>query len=146
MRLPVRDADPLEPLHLGVEGLGGRPLRGKVHVARGEPAAACREGRTGEPFIDASMRELAATGPLSNRAPRRGELALAHRGHRVAMGAEWFESRLIAFDVGPNRGNWQYVASVGNDPRNPVFDVRAQASRYDGDGSCRACWGASTGA
>ncbi len=68
MRLPVRDADPLEPLHLGVEGLGGRPLRGKVHVARGEPAAACREGRTGEPFIDTSMRELAATGALSNRA------------------------------------------------------------------------------
>jgi deoxyribodipyrimidine photo-lyase len=42
--------------------------------------------------------------------------------------------------VGPNWGNWQYVAGVGNDPRNRVFDVRAQAERYDPDGAYRARW------
>jgi deoxyribodipyrimidine photo-lyase len=105
------------------------------------------EGSTGEPFIDASMRELAATGQLSNRARQNVASWLARsEGIDWRWGAAWFESQLIDFDVGPNWGNWQYVAGVGNDPRNRVFDVRAQASRYDEDGAYRACWGASTGA
>ena len=105
------------------------------------------EGSTGEPFIDASMRELAATGQLSNRARQNVASWLARsEGIDWRWGAAWFESQLIDFDVGPNWGNWQYVAGVGNDPRNRVFDVRAQASRYDEDGAFRARWGASTGA
>ena len=105
------------------------------------------EGRTGEPFIDASMRELAATGQLSNRARQVVASWLSRtEGIDWRWGAAWFESQLIDFDVGPNWGNWQYVAGVGNDPRNRIFDVRAQASRYDEDGAYRACWGASTGA
>jgi deoxyribodipyrimidine photo-lyase len=105
------------------------------------------EGRTGEPFIDASMRELAATGQLSNRARQVVASWLSRtEGIDWRWGAAWFESQLIDFDVGPNWGNWQYVAGVGNDPRNRVFDVRAQASRYDEDGAYRALWGESTGA
>ena len=105
------------------------------------------EGRTGEPFIDASMRELAATGQLSNRARQVVASWLSRtEGIDWRWGAAWFESQLIDFDVGPNWGNWQYVAGVGNDPRNRVFDVRAQASRYDEDGGYRALWGESTGA
>ena len=64
----------------------------------------------------------------------------------IAIGHVQFDGMVIDFDVGPNWGNWQYVAGVGNDPRNRVFDVRAQASRYDEDGAYRACWGASSGA
>ena len=105
------------------------------------------EGRTGEPFIDASMRELAATGQLSNRARQNVASWLARsEGIDWRWGAAWFESQLIDFDVGPNWGNWQYVAGVGNDPRNRIFDVRAQAQRYDEDGAYRARWGGATGA
>jgi deoxyribodipyrimidine photo-lyase len=105
------------------------------------------EGSTGEPFIDASMRELAATGQLSNRARQTVASWLARsEGIDWRWGAAWFESQLIDFDVGPNWGNWQYVAGVGNDPRNRIFDVRAQAQRYDEDGAYRARWGAATGA
>jgi deoxyribodipyrimidine photo-lyase len=105
------------------------------------------EGSTGEPFIDASMRELAATGQLSNRARQNVASWLARsEGIDWRWGAAWFESQLIDFDVGPNWGNWQYVAGVGNDPRNRIFDVRAQAQRYDEDGAYRARWGAATGA
>ena len=105
------------------------------------------EGSTGEPFIDASMRELAATGQLSNRARQNVASWLARsEGIDWRWGAAWFESQLIDFDVGPNWGNWQYVAGVGNDPRNRIFDVRAQAQRYDEDGAYRAHWGAATGA
>jgi deoxyribodipyrimidine photo-lyase len=105
------------------------------------------EGSTGEPFIDASMRELAATGQLSNRARQNVASCLARsEGIDWRWGAAWFESQLIDFDVGPNWGNWQYVAGVGNDPRNRIFDVRAQAQRYDEDGTYRARWGVATGA
>jgi deoxyribodipyrimidine photo-lyase len=93
------------------------------------------------------MRELAATGQLSNRARQNVASWLARsEGIDWRWGAAWFESQLIDFDVGPNWGNWQYVAGVGNDPRNRIFDVRAQAQRYDEDGAYRAHWGAATGA
>ncbi len=99
------------------------------------------EGTTGEPFIDASMRELRATGQLSNRARQNVASWLARtQGIDWRWGAAWFESQLIDFDVGPNWGNWQYVAGVGNDPRNRVFNVRDQAERYDADGAYRALW------
>jgi len=100
-----------------------------------------REGRTGEPFVDAGMRELAATGQLSNRARQNVASWLARTaGIDWRLGAAWFESQLIDFDVGPNWGNWQYVAGVGNDPRNRIFDVRAQAERYDPEGRYCALW------
>jgi len=99
------------------------------------------QGTTGEPFVDASMRELRATGQLSNRARQNVASWLARTaGIDWRWGAAWFESQLIDFDVGPNWGNWQYVAGVGNDPRNRVFDVRGQAERYDRDGAYRARW------
>lgn len=103
--------------------------------------AAWCEGATGEPFVDASMHELRATGQLSNRARQNVASWLAKTaGIDWRWGAAWFESQLIDFDVGPNWGNWQYVAGVGNDPRNRVFNVQSQADRYDPDGAYRALW------
>ncbi|MBU3671143.1 MAG: DASH family cryptochrome [Sinobacteraceae bacterium] len=100
----------------------------------------CR-GRTGEPFVDAAMRELAATGQLSNRARQNVASWLTRTaGIDWRWGAAWFEQQLIDFDVGPNWGNWQYVAGVGNDPRNRVFNVKSQAERYDPDGAYQALW------
>jgi len=100
----------------------------------------CR-GTTGEPFVDAAMRELAATGQLSNRARQNVASWLTRTaGIDWRWGAAWFEQQLIDFDVGPNWGNWQYVAGVGNDPRNRVFNVKGQAERYDPDGAYQALW------
>lgn len=99
------------------------------------------QGATGEPFVDAGMRELAATGQLSNRARQNVASWLTRTaGLDWRWGADWFEQQLIDFDVGPNWGNWQYVAGVGNDPRNRVFNVRSQAERYDADGAYQALW------
>ena len=99
------------------------------------------QGTTGEPFVDAGMRELAATGQLSNRARQNVASWLTRTaGLDWRWGADWFEQQLIDFDVGPNWGNWQYVAGVGNDPRNRVFNVRSQAERYDADGAYQALW------
>lgn len=99
------------------------------------------EGRTREPFVDAGMRELAATGFLSNRLRQNVASWLAKTaGLDWRWGAAWFESQLIDFDVCSNQGNWQYVAGVGNDPRDRTFNVRSQADRYDADGAYRAMW------
>ncbi|MBU6209002.1 MAG: DASH family cryptochrome [Planctomycetes bacterium] len=100
-----------------------------------------RTGTTGEPFVDACMHELAATGWMSNRGRQNAASWLAKTaGVDWRWGAWWFESQLLDYDVGPNWGNWQYVAGVGNDPRNRTFNVRAQAERYDADGAYRRVW------
>lgn len=100
-----------------------------------------KTGTTGEPFVDACMHELEATGWLSNRGRQNAASWLAKTaGVDWRWGAQWFESQLVDHDVGPNWGNWQYVAGVGNDPRNRTFNVRAQADRYDVDGAYRRTW------
>jgi deoxyribodipyrimidine photo-lyase len=100
------------------------------------------EGRTGEPFIDAGMRELAATGYLSNRMRQNVASYLVHdlNGDWRA-GAAWFESQLIDYDVYSNQGNWLYVSGRGTDPRNARrFDPGKQARDYDPQGSYRELW------
>ncbi|MFW6345468.1 MAG: DASH family cryptochrome [Halomonas sp.] len=107
----------------------------------GEAFRAWCEGRTGLPFIDAGMRELAATGWLSNRARQNVASFLVHElGVDWRLGAAWFEHALVDFDVASNWGNWRYIAGVGRDPRGHRFDVQWQAQRYDPDGHYVTCW------
>ena len=106
-----------------------------------EPFRAWCEGRTGLPFIDAAMGELAVTGWLSNRARQNVASYLVHElGGDWRMGAAWFEYSLLDYDVASNWGNWRYVAGVGRDPRGHRFDVLWQADRYDPDGAYVAHW------
>lgn len=101
----------------------------------------CR-GETGEPFVDAAMRELHATGYTSNRM-RQVVASYLSKDMRLpwTWGAAWFENRLVDYDPGSNWGNWAYVAGVGTDPRRDRrFDPIGQAERYDSDGAFRALW------
>lgn len=99
------------------------------------------KGETGIPFIDANMRELNETGFMSNRGRQNvasflsKELKLDWR-----MGAEYFESVLIDYDVASNYGNWMYVSGVGNDPRDRYFNIISQAKRYDKQGKYVKNW------
>ena len=100
------------------------------------------DGRTGVPFIDANMRELKYTGFMSNRG-RQNVAGFLARDLRInwQMGAEYFESVLIDYDVASNWCNWQYVAGVGTDPReNRYFNVLSQAARYDPRGEYVRLW------
>ncbi|CAN0296193.1 unnamed protein product, partial [Chrysoparadoxa australica] len=75
--------------------------------------AAWREGRTGMPFVDANMRELAATGYMCNRGRQNAASFFARDlGQDWRRGAAWFESRLVDYDVASNWGNWDSVAGV----------------------------------
>ena len=101
-----------------------------------------REGKTGFPLVDANMQELAATGFMSNRGRQNvASFLTKNLGINWQMGAEWFESMLIDYDVCSNWGNWNYTAGVGNDARGfRFFNITKQAKDYDPDGSYVKHW------
>jgi deoxyribodipyrimidine photo-lyase len=103
---------------------------------------AWREGRTGFPLVDANMRELAQTGFMSNRGRQNvASFLTKNLGIDWRMGAEWFESLLIDYDVCSNYGNWNYTAGVGNDARGfRYFNIPKQAKDYDPDGTYVKHW------
>lgn len=99
------------------------------------------EGETGDALVDANMRELKLTGFMSNRGRQNVASYLVHRLKQDwRVGAAWFESMLIDYDVCSNYGNWIYAAGVGNDPRDRVFNTQRQANMYDKDGAYRDLW------
>lgn len=99
-------------------------------------------GRTGQKFVDANMIELNLTGFMSNRGRQNvASYLIKDLGVDWRAGAEYFERMLIDYDPCSNYGNWQYVAGVGNDPReNRYFNVPGQADRYDPEAEYRRLW------
>ena len=98
-------------------------------------------GTTAEPFVNANMLELKNTGFMSNRGRQNVASYFAKTLQMDwRLGAAYFESMLIDYDVHSNYGNWMYNAGVGNDPRDRVFNVGLQAERYDGKGKYQSTW------
>ena len=98
-------------------------------------------GRTGNAFVDANMRELAATGFMSNRGRQNVASYLIHDLHQDwRWGAAYFEHQLIDHDAASNWGNWKYIAGTGTDVRDTAFDVPQQAKRYDPQGRYARTW------
>lgn len=100
------------------------------------------EGKTGIPFIDANMREMNATGFMSNRGRQNvGSFLVKDLGLDWTLGAAYFESLLVDYDPCSNWGNWNYIAGVGNDPREDrYFNIYSQATRYDEQGQYVKQW------
>lgn len=119
-------------------GIGGRDAPWRTDAGRFE---AWVEGRTGFPFVDAFMRELTATGFMSNRG-RQNVASFLAKTLRVdwRWGAAHFERHLVDYDPCSNWGNWQYVAGVGTDPRDRTFNVVKQGKDYDPDGTFVRRW------
>lgn len=122
----------------GPRGLSDRPL--PAHNPRGFER--WTQGRTGDALVDAGMRELCATGYLSNRLRQNVASYLVHDlGGDWRAGAAWFESRLLDHDVQSNQGNWLYIAGRGTDPRGGRrFNTHKQAQDHDRDGAYRRLW------
>jgi deoxyribodipyrimidine photo-lyase len=111
--------------------------------ADSEAVAAWREGMTGIPAVDAGMRQLAATGWLSNRA----RLVVAsfltrHLLMDYRIGERHFLRYLIDGDVANNLGGWQWTAGVGADaqPWFRIFNPVRQGRRFDADGDWVRRW------
>lgn len=104
------------------------------------------QGQTGIPFIDANMREMNATGFMSNRGRQNvASFMVKDLGIDWTWGAAYFESALTDYDACSNWGNWNYVAGVGNDPRGAggqprYFNIYSQAIRYDEQGDYVKHW------
>ena len=99
-------------------------------------------GNTGVSLVDAGMRELSATGFLSNRMRQIvASFWIYDMQGDWRAGAAWFESQLIDYDVYSNQGNWLYIAGKGTDPRGGrPFNVIKQAKEYDPDSEYRKMW------
>lgn len=98
-------------------------------------------GTTREPFVNANMIELQQTGWMSNRG-RQNVASYFAKTLQLdwRIGAAYFESMLLDYDVHSNYGNWMYVSGVGNDPRDRKFNVALQAQTYDGQSKFQQQW------
>ncbi|MGI0494786.1 DASH family cryptochrome [Alkalinema pantanalense CENA528] len=121
------------------EGLRGVKFPWKQDWPRFEQWKA---GQTGFPLVDANMQELSATGFMSNRGRQNvASFLTKNLGIDWRMGAEYFESQLIDYDVCSNWGNWNYAAGVGNDARGfRFFNITKQAKDYDPQGEYVKHW------
>nr|WP_284326511.1 deoxyribodipyrimidine photo-lyase [Cypionkella aquatica] len=106
-------------------------------------AEAWRRGMTGEPFVDAAMREMYVTGRMHNRA--RMVVASYLTKHLLTdwrVGQAWFAECLTDWDEAANAMGWQWVAGSGPDaaPYFRVFNPAGQAEKFDSDAAYRRRW------
>lgn len=101
-----------------------------------------QQGTTENAHINACMRQLNATGYMSNRSRQWAASYLVNElNQHWRYGAAYFEQQLIDYDVGSNWGNWQYLAGVGSDPRGQRhFNIEKQAQLYDPNGQFKDLW------
>lgn len=98
-------------------------------------------GETDEDFVNANMKEISATGFMSNRGRQNvNSYWTKELKQDWRIGAAYFESILIDYDVHSNWGNWMYNSGVGNDPRDRKFNIKGQAERYDPDKEYQNLW------
>jgi deoxyribodipyrimidine photo-lyase len=105
---------------------------------RGDSEAAMRwrQGMTGEPFVDAAMREMYVTGRMHNRARMiAGSYLTKHLLTHWKLGLDWFADCLTDWDPAANAMGWQWVAGSGPDaaPYFRVFNPAGQAEKFDSD-------------
>ena len=104
---------------------------------------AWRRGMTGEPFVDAAMREMYVTGTMHNRARMiAGSYLTKHLLTHWKLGLDWFADCLTDWDPAANAMGWQWVAGSGPDaaPYFRVFNPAGQAEKFDAQGRYRRRW------
>jgi deoxyribodipyrimidine photo-lyase len=96
-----------------------------------------KQGETGYPIVDACMKQLNHSGYMHNR----GRLISSNFMNRI-LGLDWrhgelyFAQQLIDYDPCVNNGNWQWIASVGVDPKpyfQRLFNPWLQSEKFDKD-------------
>ncbi|MAM62383.1 deoxyribodipyrimidine photo-lyase [Maritimibacter sp. UBA3975] len=97
---------------------------------------AWKQARTGEPFVDAALREMYVTGYMHNRA--RMIVASYLTKHCMVhwrVGQAWFDDCLTDWDPASNAMGWQWVAGSGPDaaPYFRIFNPATQAEKFDPD-------------
>ncbi len=111
---------------------------------RSKKLDAWKEGRTGYPFVDAGMRQLLAEGWMHNRLRLVVGSFLTKDLHMDwRHGEAHFMEHLVDGDMAANNGNWQWVSSVGTDPKpyfQRMFNPMLQQKKFDPDGEYVRRW------
>lgn len=119
----------------------GRPFQerfaGVKWEVNEEHLNAWKEGKTGVPIVDATMRQINTMGWTHNRMRMivamflSKDLMLDWR-----LGERYFMEKLIDGDLASNNGGWQWSASTGVDaaPYFRLFNPYAQSSKADPKG------------
>ncbi len=95
------------------------------------------QGKTGFPYVDAGMRQLAATGWMHNRVRMVVASFLVKDLHIPwQRGAEFFMTQLRDGDLASNSHGWQWTAGCGTDasPFFRVFNPITQGLKFDPQG------------
>jgi deoxyribodipyrimidine photo-lyase len=98
---------------------------------------------TGEPVVDAAMRQMFVTGTMHNRARMIAASYLTkHLLTDWRVGQAWFAECLTDWDPASNALGWQWVAGSGPDaaPYFRIFNPATQGEKFDPDGAYRARW------
>lgn len=93
-----------------------------------------RRGLTGEPFVDAAMREMYVTGRMHNRARMIAASYLTkHLMTHWKIGLNWFADCLVDWDPAANAMGWQWAAGSGPDaaPFFRIFNPATQVEKFD---------------
>lgn len=99
-----------------------------------------KQGTTGMPLVDANMRELAATGWMSNRGRQNvASYLILDLGIDWRRGADHFESLLLDYDTASNWGNWVAAAGLTGGRLNK-FNITKQSRDYDANGDYLRAW------
>lgn len=78
-----------------------------------------KTGKTGDPEVDNSLRQLNKLGNLSEYQRLQAASYLVHNLQGDWLkGAAWFEEKLLDYHPCNNYGNWAHVAGVGSSERN----------------------------
>ena len=120
-----------------------RPMTGMTYDEPGAGFAAWQAGRTGYPFVDAGMRQLAATGWMHNRVRMVTASFLVKDLHVWwPHGARHFMALLADGDLASNSHGWQWCSGTGTDaaPYFRVFNPVGQGLRFDPDGAYVRRW------
>ena len=112
-------------------------FRGMGWTGSAEHLEAWKEGRTGVPWVDAGMRQLAEQGWMHNRV----RMAVASYLTKNLL-VDWREGEahfmrlLLDGDESQNNANWQWSASTGADPQPyfRVFNPVLQQEKFGADG------------
>lgn len=94
-------------------------------------------GKTGFPFVDAAMRQLAVEGWMHNRTRMVVASFLVKDLHlEWQIGERFFADHLVDYDVASNAHGWQWTAGTGTDasPYYRVFNPIEQGKRFDSNG------------
>lgn len=100
------------------------------------------QGRTGMPLVDANMRELLATGFMSNRGRQVvASYLVSDLQQDWRHGAAWFEEHLLDYEPASNWGNWAYLAGAASAPHlQESFNALHQARQLDPEGRYISLW------